>query len=122
MVMSITVQGMPLSTLLLTCLRTLGCSDLHLSAGAPPFVRRMLQIERIDSYVLTPEDAARLLRAKTIEAIEKLKAGKMKPYCNPETVSIRTEFIERQEPHFGLVADRTTERTGSSIERVFLNF
>ena len=46
--------------LLLTCLRTLGCSDLHLSAGAPPFVRRMLQIERIDSYVLTPEDAARL--------------------------------------------------------------
>ena len=46
----------------------------------------------------------------------------MKPYRNPETVSIRTEFIERQEPYFGLVADRTTERAGSSIERVFLNF
>jgi hypothetical protein len=45
----------------------------------------------------------------------------MKPYQNPETVSIRTEFIERQEPFFGLVADRTTERTGTSIERVFLD-
>ena len=45
---------------LLTCLRAFGCSDLHLSAGSPPFVRRMLQIERIDSYVLTAEDARRL--------------------------------------------------------------
>ena len=46
--------------LLLTCLRALGCSDLHLSGGAPPFVRRLRQIERIDSYVLTAEDSARL--------------------------------------------------------------
>ena len=46
--------------LMLTCLRQLGCSDLHISAGSPPFVRRLLQIERIDSYVLTPEDAWRL--------------------------------------------------------------
>lgn len=45
---------------LLTCLRRLGCSDLHLSAGSPPFVRRMLQIERIDSYVLTSDDARRV--------------------------------------------------------------
>ncbi len=45
---------------ILTSLRDLGCSDLHLSAGSPPFVRRLLQIERIDSYVLTPEDAKRL--------------------------------------------------------------
>ena len=45
---------------LLSCLRHLGCSDLHISAGAPPFVRRQLMIERIDSYVLTPEDAERL--------------------------------------------------------------
>ena len=45
---------------ILTSLRELGCSDLHLSAGSPPFVRRMLQIERIDSYVLTAEDAKRL--------------------------------------------------------------
>lgn len=46
--------------ILLTSLRQLGCSDLHLSAGSPPFVRRLLQIERIDSYVLTDEDAKRL--------------------------------------------------------------
>lgn len=30
--------------ILLTCLRALGCSDLHLSAGSQPFVRRMLGI------------------------------------------------------------------------------
>ncbi|MBR2872335.1 MAG: PilT/PilU family type 4a pilus ATPase [Lentisphaeria bacterium] len=45
---------------LLSCLRHLGCSDLHISAGSPPFVRRQLIIERIDSYVLTSEDAERL--------------------------------------------------------------
>ena len=45
---------------LLSCLRYLGCSDLHISAGAPPFVRRQLMIEHIDSYVLTAEDAERL--------------------------------------------------------------
>lgn len=45
---------------LLACLRKLGCSDLHLSGGAPPFVRRKLEIERLDSYVLTEEDSFRL--------------------------------------------------------------
>ena len=45
---------------LLTCLRALGASDLHISAGAPPFVRRMLQIERIDDWVIPEEDAWRL--------------------------------------------------------------
>ena len=45
---------------LLSCLRHLGCSDFHISAGAAPFVRRQLLIERIDSYILTPEDAERL--------------------------------------------------------------
>lgn len=46
--------------LLLTGVRALGCSDLHISAGSPPFVRRMRQIERLDSYVLTASDAERL--------------------------------------------------------------
>ena len=45
---------------LLTCLRALGCSDLHISGGTPPFVRRQLMVERIDSYVLTAEDSRRL--------------------------------------------------------------
>lgn len=42
---------------LLSRLRSLKCSDLHLSAGSPPFVRRLLKIERIASYVLSAEDA-----------------------------------------------------------------
>ena len=45
---------------LLSCLRHLGCSDLHISAGSPPFVRRQRQIERLDSYVLTADDARKL--------------------------------------------------------------
>ena len=45
---------------LLACLRKLGCSDLHLSGGAAPFVRRKLEVERLDSYVLTDEDSFRL--------------------------------------------------------------
>ena len=45
---------------LLSCLRRLGCSDLHISAGAPPFVRRQRMIERLDSYVLTYDDAKKL--------------------------------------------------------------
>ena len=45
---------------LLACLRKLGCSDLHLSGGAPPFVRRKLEVERLDSYVLTEEDSFRV--------------------------------------------------------------
>lgn len=53
--------------LMLTCLRQLGCSDLHISAGSPPFVRRLLQIERIDSYVITAEDAWRLNTALLTE-------------------------------------------------------
>ena len=42
---------------LLACLRKLGCSDLHVSAGSPIFVRNKLQLQRIDSYVLTAQDA-----------------------------------------------------------------
>ena len=45
---------------LLGALRHLGCSDLHISAGSPPFVRRLRQIERLDSYVLTADDAMKL--------------------------------------------------------------
>ena len=45
---------------LLACLRKLGCSDLHLSGGAPPFVRRKLEVERLEEYVLTEDDSMRL--------------------------------------------------------------
>jgi len=60
---------------MLTALRFLGCSDVHISANSPPFVRRHLEIERIDSYVLTAEDAERinfcLLSAERIQRFRK---------------------------------------------------
>ncbi len=46
--------------ILLSCLRALGCSDLHLSAGSPPFARRMLAVERFDDFILPADDALRL--------------------------------------------------------------
>lgn len=46
--------------LMLACLRSLGCSDLHISGGSPVFVRRQLVVERIDDYILTSEDSRRL--------------------------------------------------------------
>ena len=63
--------------LLLTCLRQLGCSDLHISGGTPPFVRRQLQVERIDSYVLTDEDSRRLNSALLSPGQKKLFSEKM---------------------------------------------
>ena len=45
---------------LLACLRKLGCSDLHLSGGAAPFVRRKLEVLRIEDYILSEEDSLRL--------------------------------------------------------------
>ena len=62
---------------LLTCLRALGCSDLHISGGTPPFVRRQLMVERIDSYVLTAEDSRRLNLALLSASQKKLFAEKM---------------------------------------------
>ncbi|MBR7105267.1 MAG: PilT/PilU family type 4a pilus ATPase [Lentisphaeria bacterium] len=62
---------------LLTCLRALGCSDLHISGGTPPFVRRQLEVERIDSYVLTAEDSRRLNLALLSPNQKKMFAEKM---------------------------------------------
>jgi twitching motility protein PilT len=45
---------------LLRNVRAMGASDLHLSAGAPPFIRSNLQIELLGSRPLPPEDAMRL--------------------------------------------------------------
>ena len=103
---------------------TSGCDKLCAEASA--FLPQVVtcQVKRSIScqsaMLLAPVDAEQLLRKQTASAIEKLKNGEMKPYCNPETVTIRTEYIERCEPALGLVADRTVERSGSSIEKVFL--
>jgi twitching motility protein PilT len=45
---------------LLRSVRAMGASDLHLSAGAPPFMRNNLQIELLGSKPLLAEDAMRL--------------------------------------------------------------
>ena len=63
--------------LLLTCLRALGCSDLHISGGTPPFVRRQLELERIDTYALTAEDSRRLNLALLSASQKKTFAEKM---------------------------------------------
>ncbi len=46
-------------TLLRDCARH-GTSDLHLSTGARPFIRRNRALSFLDDYVLTPDDALRM--------------------------------------------------------------
>ena len=48
-----------MKTLLLS-LREFGASDLHISANSMPFIRRNLQIERIEECIISPEAAERL--------------------------------------------------------------
>jgi twitching motility protein PilT len=48
-----------LRDLLRTCARE-GASDLHLSAGAPPFLRRQRLLSAISNHVLTSDEALRL--------------------------------------------------------------
>ncbi len=45
---------------LLKSLRSLGASDLHISAGAVPFIRCNLHIVKISKWIIPPEDAMRL--------------------------------------------------------------
>lgn len=105
---------------------TSGCDKL--CAEARKFLPQVVtcQVKRSiacqSAILLAPSDAEKLLRAKTAEAVEKLKNGEMKPFRNPENVSIRIEYVERHEPALGLVADRTIERNGSDIEQAFLGF
>ena len=49
---------------LLLFLRAYGASDLHISANAPLFIRRALNLERLDEeWVIPPEDAKRMNEA-----------------------------------------------------------
>lgn len=104
---------------------TSGCDKLCAEAGTflPQVVTCQVKtsISCQSAILLSPADAENMLRTKTLEAVEKLRRGEMKPYKNPETITLRTEYIERQEPVLELVADRTTERTGTDIEKVFFN-
>ncbi len=44
----------------LNTLRVMGASDLHFSAGSPPFIRRNMMVERLSNRPLTDTEAARL--------------------------------------------------------------
>ena len=104
---------------------TSGCDKLCAEAKAflPQVVTCQVKtsVTCQSAILLAPADAEKILRSKTMEAIEKLKNGEMKPYKNPEIITLRTEFVERQEPVLELVADRTTERCGTDIEKIFFN-
>ena len=47
---------------LLTQLRLLGASDMHISAMSYPFMRKSLTIQRFSDHIITPEEAERLNR------------------------------------------------------------
>ena len=51
-----------LMCLLLTQLRMLGASDMHISAMSYPFMRKSLQIQRFSNHLITPEEADRMNR------------------------------------------------------------
>jgi twitching motility protein PilT len=55
----------------LNSVRNMGYSDLHLSAGSPPFGRMNLQIERLGSTPLSMEDAEKLNTALLSEEQKK---------------------------------------------------
>ena len=58
-----TMTGEPLRAFmlgLLEAVQAVGASDLHLSAGSPPFVRNMRMLEFLSPDVLSPEDSEKL--------------------------------------------------------------
>ena len=76
----------------------------------------------IQSAILySPEKSAKLIYDKTVEAITKLKEGKMAPYTVATPATIRREYVERMGPECGLVAPRTTERTADTVEKAFFS-
>ncbi len=104
---------------------TSGCDKL--CAEAKAFLPQVVtcQVKRSTStqgaILLAPALAAKLIYDKTVEAVTKLREGKFTAYKAAKPVTIRKEFVERMEPSYGLVAPRTVEATGESVEKVFFN-
>ena len=44
-----------------------GCSDLHLSAGEPPIVRKSGDLRRLDQPALSHEDVTKMIKSLTTE-------------------------------------------------------
>ena len=70
------------------------------------------------AMMLSSENAHKLIREKTIEAIAAMKAGKCKP-VTVSPVTMRWEYVEFMEPMTGLCADRTVECTADTAEKAF---
>ena len=77
-------------------------------------------ISQQGAMLLSAEAAHALIREKTLEAIARFKAGKIKPKVISPAV-VRREFVERQEPMLGLCDDRITEVSADTVEKAFLN-
>ena len=102
---------------------TSGCDKLCAEAKefSPDVITCQVKssISQQGALLLSADRAHELIRSKTREAVEALKAGKIKP-VTLKNVTIRTEYVERCEPAFGLVADRTVEKYGETVEKAFL--
>ena len=111
-------QGVPV-------IMTSGCDKL--CAEAKAFYPEVVTCEVKKSLtcqsavLLSPIAARKLVYDKTCEAIQKLKEGKIPPCKVSKPVTIRKEFVERQEPMRNLVAPRTVEATNDSVEVAFFS-
>ena len=109
-------QGIPV-------IMTSGCDKL--CAEAKAFLPQVVTCQVKESLgiqsaiSLAPAMAEKVVYEKTFEAVTKLKEGKIAPCKVQKPVVIRKEFVERMGPEDGLVAPRTIERTGDSLEKVF---
>lgn len=84
---------------LLLFLRAYGASDLHISANAPLFIRRAMNLERLDEeWVIPPEDSKRMNEA----------------LLTPEQ---RHKFHEEQDMSFGLEIGRARFRTSLMYQK-----
>lgn len=101
---------------------TSGCDKLCAEAKAfsPDVITCQVKtsIAQQSAMLLPAQTAYELIRTKTIEAVEAVKAGKIKPIVM-KNVTIRTEYVERCEPALNLVADRTMEKHGETVEKAF---
>jgi len=101
---------------------TSGCDKL--CAQAKDFLPSVITCEvkkstaQQGAMMLSAEKAHALIREKTIEAIEAMKAGKIKP-VTLSPVTLRREYVERLEPMTGLCGDRTVEFTADTAEKAF---
>ncbi|MBR7104523.1 MAG: M55 family metallopeptidase [Lentisphaeria bacterium] len=107
----------------LPVIMTSGCDKLCQEARAfsPDVVTCQVKIStgQQGAIMLSPDASEKLLREKTFEAIAAFKEGRIKPMTLEKEAVLRIEYMERCEPALGLVAPRTVELTGPTLEEAF---